>query len=133
MTNRCTLLLRVLASIVAVCGISAARAETATVAVAANFAGPLEALQKIFERSGEHRLTIVSGSTGQLYAQITNGAPFDVLLSADVEHVDRLVADGAALRDPRFTYAIGKLALFTRDAAKFKPLDMKTLERSDYR
>jgi molybdate transport system substrate-binding protein len=117
----------------AACGPALVRAETATVAVAANFAGPLAALREIFERSSEHRLTVVPGSTGQLYAQITNGAPFDVLLSADTEHVDRLVADGRADGQARFTYAIGKLALFTRDAAKFSPLGMKTLERADYR
>lgn len=108
-------------------------AETATIAVAANFVKPLESLQRAFEARSEHRLSIVSGSTGQLYAQIVNAAPFDVLLSADSEHPDRLIAENLGEREQRFTYAIGKLALFTRDATKFEPLDMAALARTDYR
>jgi molybdate transport system substrate-binding protein len=110
-----------------------AHAESATVAVAANFVRPAEALKRAFEERGEHRVTIVSGSTGQLFAQITNAAPFDVLLSADTEHPDRLVDAGLGDGAQRFTYAIGKLALFTRDAAKFEPLGMQALARTDYR
>src|SRR5882672_9136330 len=83
----------------------AAHADSATIAVAANFTAPLEALKKAFEARSPHRLTITSGSTGQLYAQIENGAPFDVLLSADRDHVDRLVAAGHADGSTRFTYA----------------------------
>lgn len=110
-----------------------AHAESATIAVAANFTVPAEALQKLFEQSGEHRLAITSGSTGQLYAQITNGAPFDVLLSADREHVAMLIGAGLADGALHFTYAIGKIALWTRDVEKFKPLDLTALSRSDYR
>ena len=108
-------------------------AESATIAVAANFVRPLETLQRAFEDRSEHRLTIVSGSTGQLYAQITNAAPFDVLLSADTEHPDMLIAAGLADGTQRFTYAIGKLVLFTRDVEKFAPLDIRALSRTDYR
>jgi molybdate transport system substrate-binding protein len=108
-------------------------ADTATVAVAANFTAPLEALQAVFENSSEHRLVVASGSTGQLYAQITNGAPFDVLLAADQEHPEMLAAAGFASDTQRFTYAIGKLALFTRDTATFAPLGLDTLRRTDYR
>jgi molybdate transport system substrate-binding protein len=120
-------------SAAAACGVRGAHAESATVAVAANFVRPVEALQRAFEQGREHRLTIVSGSTGQLYAQITNAAPFDVLLSADTEHPDRLIAAGLADGTQRFTYAIGKLALFTRDVEKFEPLAMGALSRTDYR
>jgi molybdate transport system substrate-binding protein len=109
------------------------RADTVTVAVAANFVRPLEKLQQTFAARGEHRVTIVSGSTGQLYAQILNAAPFDVLLSADTEHPDRLIAANLGDREQRFTYAIGKLALFTRDMTKFEPLEMAALARTDYR
>jgi molybdate transport system substrate-binding protein len=112
---------------------TAAHAAQVTVAVAANFVAPLEQLKKTFEARGEHRLMISSGSTGQLNAQIANGAPFDVLLSADVEHVDRLIADGRALRESRFTYAIGKLVLWTRAADRFAPLSLAALERTDWR
>ena len=110
-----------------------ALAESATVAVAANFVPALEELQESFERGREHRLTIVSGSTGQLYAQVTNGAPFDVFLSADREHAQMLAAAGLGDGSTRFTYAIGKLALFTRDTEKFRPLDLDTLRRDDFR
>jgi molybdate transport system substrate-binding protein len=130
---RRSILLCMLFMVAAACGTGAAHAETATIAVAANFVRPLEALQRAFEERGEHRLTIVSGSTGQLYAQIVNAAPFDVLLSADTEHPDRLIAAGFADEAQRFTYAIGKLALFTRDVEKFRPLDLRALSRTDYR
>ncbi len=110
-----------------------AAAGSATVAVAANFLAPLEALQRAFEKDGAHKLSLVSASTGQLYAQITNGAPFDVLLSADQETVAKLVADGRGDGSTRFTYALGTLVLFTRDPAKFAPLGLDTLRRRDFR
>jgi molybdate transport system substrate-binding protein len=115
------------------CAPSTAVADDATIAVAANFTAPAEALQKLFEQRTPHHLKFTSGSTGQLYAQITNGAPLDALLSADREHVDQLVTGGFADSGLRFTYAIGKLALWTRETDKFKPLDLKALARTDYR
>jgi molybdate transport system substrate-binding protein len=125
--------LRVCICLLGALGALRAAADTATIAVAANFVPPLEELEKAFERRGAHALTIVSGSTGQLYTQVVNGAPFDVFLSADAEHVQLLVS--AKLADPgtRFTYAVGKLALFTRDTDKFAPLTLDTLGRTDYR
>ena len=126
-------LLRALALALVPFATGAAYAESATIAVAANFTAPVEALQKLFERDGEHRLVITSGATGQLYAQITNGAPFDLLLSADREHVDMLIAAGLGDGKQHFTYAIGKLALWTRDVEKFEPLALTALSRTDYR
>lgn len=124
---------RICVCFIAALGALRAGADSVTVAVAANFVPALEGLEKAFEQRGEHDLTIVSGSTGQLYAQVQNGAPFDVFLSADREHIDMLVraklADGAT----RFTYAVGKLALFTRDGNKLAPLTLDTLRRTDYR
>lgn len=120
------------AALLLACG-AAVHADTATIAVAANFTGPAEALQRIFEQQTEHRLKITSGSTGQLYAQIANGAPLDALLSADTEHVDQLVNAGLAENMLRFTYALGRLALWTRAIDKFAPLDLKSLARADYR
>jgi molybdate transport system substrate-binding protein len=108
------------------------RAETATVAVAANFLAPLEALQRSFEDETGHELVLVAGSTGQLYAQIVNGAPFDVLLSADEAHVTRLIAEDLGDDTTRYTYAIGRLALWTREA-NFQPLTLDTLNRTDFR
>ena len=102
-------------------------------AVAANFLPALETLQRQFERSGAHALALVPASTGQLYAQIAKGAPFDVLLSADQDTVARLVAEARADGSTRFTYAVGTLVLFTRDTAKFAPLTLNALRRPDFR
>ena len=109
-----------------------AHADDATIAVAANFVAPAEALQKLFEQRTPHHLKFTSGSTSQLYAQIANGAPLDALLSADRAHVDQLITAGLADASLRFTYAIGKLALWTRETDKFKPLDLRSLARTDY-
>ena len=125
--------IRLFVALLASCAAAATHADTATIAVAANFAAPAEALQRIFEQQTPHRLKLTSGSTGQLYAQITAGAPFDALLAADREHVDQLVATGLADGAVRLTYAVGKLALWTRAKSKFAPLDLESLARTDYR
>lgn len=104
-----------------------AAAETATVAVAANFIEPFEALVRQFAAAEPHRITMVAGSTGQLYAQIVNGAPFDALLAADQAYAARLAAAGHAVAASRFTYAVGRLALFTRETERFAPLSLATL------
>ncbi len=128
-----TLLPILAAALLGLASAGASAADSATVAVAANFLSPLEALQRAFEQDGAHKLSLVSASTGQLYAQITNGAPFDVMLSADQETVEKLVADGRGDGATRFTYAVGALALFTRDAQKFAPLNLDALRRRDFR
>lgn len=88
-----------------------------SIAVASNFGGTLEKLAEEFEKlstnSGEHKLVITSGSSGKFYAQIKAGAPFDLLLSADVERPAMLVKDGLADKSTLFTYAIGRLALWS--------------------
>jgi len=85
-------------------------------ATAANFAPVIEALQPLFAEKTGHRLVSTTGSTGKLYAQIKAGAPFEVLLSADAATPARLEAEGAAIAGTRFTYAIGRLALWSADA-----------------
>ncbi len=92
-------------------------AET-QVAVAANFAEPIKAIAAVLEKTSGHKLKITVGSTGRLYAQIRNGAPFDVLLAADTKTPAQLEADGLAQPGTRFTYATGKLVLWSADAAK---------------
>jgi molybdate transport system substrate-binding protein len=87
--------------------------ESATIAVATNFKTTLEKLETDFETRSGYKLDIVSGSTGKLYAQITNGAPYDVFLSADQARPERLMKDGRAVQNSRFTYAIGGLALWS--------------------
>jgi molybdate transport system substrate-binding protein len=93
-----------------------ARAEEALIAVAANFSGAVEAIGSEFTKETGHALRITTGATGKLYAQITEGAPFAVLLSADAKTPERLEAEGNAVPGSRFTYAIGKLSLWSRDA-----------------
>lgn len=90
-----------------------ARADELNVAVAANFLGTLQKLAVLFQRAQGHTIVPSSGSSGQLYAQIQRGAPFDVLLSADSERPAKLEADGLAVRGTRFTYARGRLILWS--------------------
>lgn len=90
-----------------------AHAAEVTVAVAANFAAPMAQIAAAFEKSTGHKVVIAYGATGKFYAQIANGAPFDVFLSADAETPLRLVDEGLAVPASRFTYAIGKLVLWS--------------------
>jgi len=96
----------------------ALHAAEAQVAVAANFAEPIKAIAVVLEKTTGHTLKITVGSTGRLYAQIRNGAPFDVMLAADAKAPAQLEADGLAQPGSRFTYATGKLVLWSADAAK---------------
>jgi molybdate transport system substrate-binding protein len=93
-----------------------ARTQTALIAVAANFAAPAKALADRFTAETGHSLKISTGSTGQLYAQITNGAPYDVFLSADAERPRKLEDNGLAVAGSRFTYAVGRLVLWSPSA-----------------
>ncbi len=85
------------------------RAETAHVAVAANFQAPLDHIASIFEAETGHNIVVSSASTGLLTAQIQQGAPFDVLLAADRERPAKLVEAGFAVPGSAFTYATGRL------------------------
>ena len=91
-------------------------ADTTLVAVAANFAGAADAIAAAFKAETGHEAQITTGSTGKLYAQITEGAPFEVLLSADAKTPEKLEAEGKAVAGSRFAYAIGGLTLWSVDA-----------------
>jgi len=91
-------------------------ADTLTVAVASNFAGTLYRLAEPFEKKSGHKIRISSASTGKLYAQINHGAPFDVFMSADEVHADRLVKEGKADASHAAVYALGKLVLVSNIA-----------------
>ena len=91
----------------------AARAEEIPVAVAANFTAPFNKIAAEFEKETGHKLVASFGSTGKFYAQIRNGAPFEVLLAADDETPARLVKEGAGVSGSPFSYAIGKLVLWS--------------------
>jgi len=90
-----------------------ARAEELNVAVAANFLGTLQRLASVFEKVSGHKLLASPGSSGQLYAQIQRGAPYDVFLSADRERPAQLEAEGLATPGSRFTFAVGQLVLWS--------------------
>ena len=94
---------------------SAAPAEQALIAVATNFKETAEELKREFEAGGGPRITFTAGSTGKLYAQIVHGAPFDAFLAADRERPMRLEKEGRAVPGSRFTYAVGRLTLWSRD------------------
>lgn len=88
-------------------------AQTVQVAVAANFTAPMKQIAESFEKDTGHRVLLTSGATGKFYAQIKSGAPFDVFLSADAETPARLDAEGATVAGSRFTYATGRLVLWS--------------------
>ncbi len=92
-----------------------AHAAEVKVAVAANFAQPMKEIAAEFEKDTGHKLNLTQGATGKFYAQISNGAPFEVFLSADDETPGRLVKEGKAVAGSQFTYAIGRLALWSPD------------------
>lgn len=89
-------------------------AAEVSVAVAANFTIPMQKLAAAFENETGHKAVLSFGSTGKFYAQIKNGAPFQVLLAADDETPARLEREGLAVAGTRFTYAIGKLVLWSK-------------------
>tara|TARA_B110000858_G_C17810161_1_gene480739 strand:- start:5707 stop:6411 length:705 start_codon:yes stop_codon:yes gene_type:complete len=89
-------------------------ADTLNVAVASNFVSAMEPIQRAFEDASEHKLRIIRGSSGKHYAQIHNGAPFDVFLSADQLRPRRLVEEGIAEESGLNTYALGRLVLWSR-------------------
>ncbi|NHZ90527.1 molybdate ABC transporter substrate-binding protein [Massilia sp. CCM 8733] len=93
-----------------------ASADEVHVAVAANFTAPMKEIAAAFERESGHKVLTTIGATGKFYAQIKNGAPFQVLLAADDDTPARLEREGSAAPGTRFTYAIGKLVLWSPQA-----------------
>ena len=91
-----------------------ARAGEVMVAVAANFTAPMQKIALAFEQETGHKAILSFGSTGGFYAQIKNGAPFQILLSADDETPLKLEKEGLGVAGSRFTYAIGKLVLWSK-------------------
>lgn len=96
----------------------AARAGEVQVAVAANFTDPAREIAAGFKRRTGHEARLSFGSSGQFFAQAANGAPFEVFLSADAERPRRAEAAGLAVAGSRFTYATGRLALWSRERGR---------------
>lgn len=106
-------LMRHLCSALLLCLSFTASADEVQVAVAANFTAPMQKIAEAFARDTGHRAMLAFGATGKFYAQINNGAPFDVLLAADEQTPQRLEDDGQGVAGSRFTYAIGSLVLWS--------------------
>ena len=88
-------------------------AGTVTLAVAANFTDTTRTLTERFEATTGHSTVVSYGSTGKLYAQIRNGAPYDVFMAADAQRPELLESEGSGISGTRFTYARGKLVLWS--------------------
>jgi molybdate transport system substrate-binding protein len=97
-----------------------AMAGEVKVAVAANFTEAAKEIGAAFEQSTGHKAVFSFGSTGQLYTQISQDAPFELFLSADQERPKKTVEDGLAVADSLFTYATGRIVLFSTDSALVK-------------
>jgi len=93
--------------------VAPAKADELRIAVAANFAVVAQQLGRQFEAQSGHVVTLVSGSTGKHYAQIRNGAPFDVFLAADVKRPQLLEQQQKIVAGTRFTYALGRIVLWS--------------------
>jgi len=109
-----------------------ALAEEVQVAVAANFTAPMQQIAAEFEKDTGHKAVLSFGATGKFYAQITNGAPFEVFLAADDETPAKLEKELLIAPHSRFTYAIGKLVLWS---AKPDMVDDKgdVLKKGDFK
>jgi molybdate transport system substrate-binding protein len=107
--------------------------EPLTIAVSSNFRQAAEDIATTFTADSGIRVRISSGSTGKLYAQIVNGAPFDIFLAADVERPQLLEQSGLAAKGTLLSYAIGKLVLISSDPALRDQKCLDALEEGSYK
>ncbi len=105
--------LRLCIALIMTCYAISVSAGEVRAAVAANFTAPMNQIAANFEKATGHRLILSFGSTGKLYAQVKNGAPFDVFFAADVKRPEKLESEQDIVPGSRFTYAIGQLALWS--------------------
>lgn len=110
---------------------SHARADDVAVAVAANFTAPMQKIAAAFAQDTGHRAVLSFGATGKFYAQIVNGAPFQVFLAADDTTPARLDSEGRTVAGSRFTYAVGKLVLWS-PTPDFVDGDGQVLQRGNF-
>ncbi len=111
--NKLMQIIRIIALLLSLASVATVAAAEVKVAVASNFVAPLKQLAAEFQQQTGHRLQISSGATGKLYAQISHGAPFEVFLAADAQAPRQLVDNNLARKDTLFTYASGRLVLWT--------------------
>ena len=112
-------------------GITCAHADQVQVAVAANFTAPMQKIAAAFEADTGHKAVLSFGATGKFYAQITNGAPFQVFLSADDTTPEKIGKEGLGDGSTRFTYAIGQLVLWSKQPG-YVDADGKVLQKTDW-
>jgi molybdate transport system substrate-binding protein len=105
-----------LAGLLALVAWGSAQADDVQVAVAANFTAPMRKIAAAFAKDTGHKAVLAFGATGKLYAQIVNGAPFEVLLAADEATPAKLETEHRTVPRTRFTYATGKLVLWSAQA-----------------
>jgi molybdate transport system substrate-binding protein len=120
------------AALLGLISVASAAADEIRVAVASNFADTMREITGRFEQQSGHNVTLVFGSTGMHYAQIRNGAPFDAFFAADVKRPKLLEEEGITLADSRFTYAVGKVVLWSPNADYVDPAG-EVLEQGDFR
>ncbi|MCI0653200.1 MAG: molybdate ABC transporter substrate-binding protein [Methylococcaceae bacterium] len=113
-------------------GTGVALADEISVAVASNFTGAIKTISARFEANTDHKVTLIFGSTGKHYAQIKNGAPFDAFFAADAERPELLEKEGLAIPASRFTYAVGKIILWSPQEGYVDP-EGKVLQKQEFR
>lgn len=128
--NKLFFILLIIAAIMFVNGQSTA--GEIHVAVASNFTNAIKGITKRFEAKTGNKVTLIFGSTGKHYAQIKNGAPFDAFFAADIHRPELLENEGLALSGSRFTYAVGKVVLWSPKAGYVGPQG-KVLVQKDFR
>lgn len=104
-----------------------------TVAVATNFLTTAEELSEKFEEESDVKITLVAGSSGQLYAQAKNGAPYDVFFSADQVKIDAMVDEELGIDDTRFTYALGRLCFMVNPKREFELRARELFENLEFK
>ncbi len=124
-------MLRQLSLAVVLLSAASVRSDEISVAVSANFASPMQKIATEFKKDSGHTVVASFGSTGKFYAQIKAGAPFEVLLAADDETPARLEKEGDGVAGSRFTYAIGRLVLWSRKEG-FVDANGEVLGRNDF-
>jgi molybdate transport system substrate-binding protein len=107
-------------------------AEEIRVAAASNFSDAIGAIARRFEAGTNHKVTLIFGSTGKQYAQIKNGAPFDAFFAADVHRPELLEKERIALPGSRFTYAVGKVVLWS-PVTGYVDHEGRVLKQGDFR
>jgi molybdate transport system substrate-binding protein len=129
----------VLIGVLGLCACVPQNGKIARIAVATNFLETAQKLEAAFEADTDYEIDLVSGSTGQLYTQIINGAPYDSFLSADAARVTRLLDSGHGVEGTEFTYAIGQLVVYGTNnpetdlkAGNFKTLAIANPELAPY-